>query len=173
MKVNPYRKWRRSITVLLSLVFILVASQILWGAPKLNPAAKGGDCAACHGEEKVLPDNHMDTKAMDWKGCSMCHQGEKSLAGKLPGMHHHELAGIGCTECHGKTDKPEPLAMEKCIACHGSTEKLAEKTKDIKPHNPHDSPHYGTDLDCTLCHHQHKKSENYCAQCHDFNFVVP
>jgi cytochrome c oxidase cbb3-type subunit 3 len=34
------------------------------------------------------------------------------------------------------------------------------------PPNPHTSPHYGTELDCNLCHRQHAKSENYCAQCH-------
>ncbi|MBW2098891.1 MAG: cytochrome c3 family protein [Deltaproteobacteria bacterium] len=32
--------------------------------------------------------------------------------------------------------------------------------------NPHNSPHYGADLDCNFCHHQHSKSENFCAQCH-------
>jgi uncharacterized paraquat-inducible protein A len=27
---------------------------------------------------------------------------------------------------------------------------------------------------CNLCHHQHEKSENYCAQCHsNFDFKVP
>ena len=32
------------------------------------------------------------------------------------------------------------------------------------------APHNG---DCILCHLQHEKSENYCAQCHNFKFVVP
>lgn len=72
-----------------------------------------------------------------------------------------------------KAKTPEPVEMSQCVTCHGATAKLAEKTKDIKPSNPHTSPHYGTDLDCNLCHHQHAKSENYCVQCHKFDFVVP
>jgi len=43
----------------------------------------------------------------------------------------------------------------------------------VKPSNPHTSPHYGMSLDCNLCHHQHAKSENYCSQCHKFDFKVP
>ncbi|HSD42833.1 MAG TPA: cytochrome c3 family protein [Burkholderiales bacterium] len=40
--------------------------------------------------------------------------------------------------------------------------------------NPHNSPHYGRDADCNLCHHQHAKSENYCAQYHEkWAFKVP
>ncbi len=42
--------------------------------------------------------------------------------------------------------------------------RLAAKTANLKPKNPHDSPHYGK---------QHAKSENDCAQCHKFGFKVP
>ncbi|WP_418545649.1 cytochrome c3 family protein [Parasutterella excrementihominis] len=42
----------------------------------------------------------------------------------------------------------------------------------MKPQNPHVSPHYGNKLDCTLCHLQHAAPENYCAQCHSFDFKV-
>jgi hypothetical protein len=83
------------------------------------------------------------------------------------------LAGLDCTKCHGKTKKPEAATMEQCVACHGPAAKLAEKTQTVKPKNPHTSPHYGTELDCNLCHHQHAKSENYCNQCHQFDFKVP
>jgi hypothetical protein len=44
---------------------------------------------------------------------------------------------------------------------------------NTKPTNPHTSPHYGTDLDCNLCHHQHAASEDYCAYCHDYDFKTP
>jgi hypothetical protein len=45
---------------------------------------------------------------------------------------------------------------------------------NAKPRNPHENRHYGTEADCNLCHHQHKKSENFCLPCHQrFDFVVP
>lgn len=143
-------------------------------APQRMPQAKAGDCAACHGQDKVLPAAHPDTRAMNWQGCKTCHQkGKMALQGKVPGSHIHNLTGVDCVGCHGKTDTPEAPAMEQCVACHGDTAKLAEKTARVKPENPHTSPHYGTDLDCNLCHHQHVKSENYCLQCHTFGFTVP
>ncbi|PKN71086.1 MAG: flavodoxin [Deltaproteobacteria bacterium HGW-Deltaproteobacteria-12] len=114
---------------------------------------------------------------MPYEGCLVCHIPGEGNAGtlkaKIPGSHLHALKGVKCEQCHGKVKKPEPVEMSKCIACHGATAKLAEKTAKIKPHNPHTSPHYGTELDCNLCHHQHTKSENYCAQCHKFNYIVP
>ena len=157
-----------------SFLLLMGTIQVVLAAPKLLPDAKAGDCAACHGKDKVLPDSHPDTKAMNWKGCQACHkEGRMALDGKMPGSHVHQLGGVNCAACHGKTGKPEALAMEKCVSCHGSTAKLAEKTAKVKPENPHTSPHYGTDLDCNLCHHQHARSENYCNQCHSFNFKVP
>lgn len=147
-------------------------------APKAKTAeVNAWDCAACHKDKKVLPDNHVSTKDMPYEGCLVCHlsgQGNAAvLKGKIPGSHLHTLRGVSCAKCHGTGKKPEALEMSQCVACHGSTEKLADKTKNVKPKNPHTSPHYGTELDCNLCHHQHKKSENYCAQCHQFDFVVP
>ena len=68
-----------------------------------------------------------------------------------------------------KIETPE---KEQCAACHDPV-KLAEKTKGVKPANPHDSPHYHTGLECTLCHVAHDKPENYCNQCHKFDFRVP
>ncbi|MDQ5986727.1 MAG: hypothetical protein CSYNP_02458 [Syntrophus sp. SKADARSKE-3] len=160
--------------VLICFLCALSLVQVASAAPKQNLKAKGGDCAACHGNEKVLPEGHPYTKAMNAKSCLACHKEEKtSLAGKMPGGHVHRLSDITCASCHGKVKKPEAVAMDKCIACHGSTDKLAEKTSKVKPENPHTSPHYGTTLDCTLCHKQHAKSENYCNQCHKFDFKVP
>ncbi|WP_350338312.1 cytochrome c3 family protein [Turicimonas muris] len=45
---------------------------------------------------------------------------------------------------------------------------LISKTKALEP-NPHDAPHNG---DCVLCHVQHETPENYCAQCHKFDYKV-
>jgi hypothetical protein len=177
MKKHPHQKVTKAVAVLFSVMMAVVFSQALWAAPKLDiskAGVKGGDCSACHVQKKMLPDKHADTKTMNWEACKACHNKENlSLTGKLPGSHHHQLADVNCVKCHGKTKTPEALTMEQCVACHGSTAKLAEKTKDVKPTNPHTSPHYGTDLDCNLCHHQHAKSENYCAQCHKFDFKTP
>jgi hypothetical protein len=86
----------------------------------------------------------------------------------------HASVGIECVQCHVNADKPEPVTMEKCLSCHGETAKLAEKTAKVKPRNPHESRHYGTEADCNLCHHQHRKSVNFCLSCHQrFDFVVP
>lgn len=161
--------------VSVAIVMVFAFTQALWAAPKLEPSnAKGGDCVACHGMDRVLPENHVDTKTMNWNACKACHnKNSMSLAGKLTGSHYHQLAGVNCKKCHGETETPEALAMDQCIACHGSTSELAERTKDVKPANPHNSPHYGPDLDCTLCHHQHTKSEVYCAKCHKFNLTAP
>lgn len=177
MQKKFFVKIRKTAPVLLCLLLVLTAGRLLWAEAKLDMSkagVKGGNCAACHGQDKVLSKGHIDTKAMNWEACKACHTKDNlSLTGKLPNSHHHLLAGIGCIECHGKTQTPGELEMDKCVACHGSTEKLAEKTKDVKPTNPHTSPHYGTELDCNLCHHQHTRSENYCSQCHSFDFKTP
>ena len=89
------------------LLQLTAAVQGVSAAPKQVPGAKAGDCGACHGKDKVLPDSHPVTKAMDWKGCKACHQGDKmALAGKMPGSHVHQLTGVNCVGCHGKTEKP-------------------------------------------------------------------
>jgi hypothetical protein len=86
----------------------------------------------------------------------------------------HARMGVECPQCHANAKKPEPVPMEKCLSCHGDTQKLAAKTAKVKPRNPHENKHYGTEADCNLCHHQHKKSENFCLPCHQrFDFVVP
>jgi len=174
MKTHLHQKAAKSI-FLFNIIMIFLFSQTLWAAPKTTQSnAKAGDCAACHDKTKVLPEKHVDTKKMNWETCKTCHTKDKhNLAGKLPGSHFHQLSEVSCIDCHGKTATPEALIMEQCVACHGSTSKLAEKTKDVHPTNPHTSPHYGTELDCNLCHRQHTKSEIYCTQCHKkFNFKV-
>lgn len=159
---------------LLALVLAASIAESTMAAPARNSKAKPGDCIACHKSEKVLPAGHPATKELKFDGCAQCHapKTEKALSGKLPASHLHQLKGVGCTQCHGNTKKPTDVAFEKCIACHDTT-KLVETTGAVKPKNPHFSSHYGKDADCNLCHHQHSKSENYCAQCHKFEFKVP
>jgi hypothetical protein len=103
-----------------------------------------------------------------------------ALAANAPKMENGDLGklhasqGVDCAQCHENEKNPEPVGMEKCLSCHGETAKLAEKTANVKPHNPHENRHYGTEADCNLCHHQHKKSENFCLPCHArFGFAVP
>jgi len=149
----------------------------LAAAPTRDAAAAGNDCVACHkGDAKAaLPAKHKSTKAMKLADCLECHEKktEDTLITKLPGSHLHQLAGVGCADCHGKAAKPEPVEMEQCLSCHGSGEKVAALTAKMKPQNPHVSTHYNSDLDCNLCHRQHQKSENYCAECHRWDFKVP
>jgi hypothetical protein len=85
----------------------------------------------------------------------------------------HAASGVKCAQCHENVKKPEGVSMEKCLTCHGDSKALAARTANAKPRNPHESRHYGTEADCNLCHHQHRKSENFCLQCHKFNFQVP
>ncbi|MCL1074977.1 cytochrome c3 family protein [Shewanella dokdonensis] len=85
----------------------------------------------------------------------------------------HFAKGVKCASCHGNAQPREAVTMMKCVQCH-NTEKLAQKTKDLQPTNPHNNRHFGTETNCTNCHHVHQKSENYCVSCHPrFDFIVP
>lgn len=167
-------KRRCSATLALALILLMALSLTAFAAAKKTISAKAGDCKACHGAKKVLPVDHKDTKTMTYKECLECHErtGAGSLRSKMPLSHIHQLSGTTCVKCHGKVKKPKEVEMAQCLTCH-NPDKVAEQTAKVKPQNPHESPHYGTKLDCNLCHHQHKKSENYCGQCHSFSFTVP
>ena len=61
--------------------------------------------------------------------------------------------GLTCETCHGP-DKANPATnptIDTCTQCHDA-KALVEKTKDVKPANPHMSPHYRDELECTNCH---------------------
>ena len=151
-------------------------------AAKRLPNAKAYDCIACHGAEKVLPPKHEKfSKNTTLAECRQCHEPNTpdSLSGQLPMAHSHMLAGKGCADCHGK-GKPAPIDIAKCASCHEpeklaarSAERVAAATAGKGHHNPHKSPHYGVELECTNCHIAHRKSEDFCASCHSFDFKVP
>ncbi len=82
----------------------------------------------------------------------------------------HKAAGLACAGCHGEATPHAPGATAVCLNCHGSYAAIAAKTATSDP-NPHAS-HKG-ELPCESCHHAHKPSVDYCAQCHDWGFKVP
>jgi hypothetical protein len=95
----------------------------------------------------------------------------------VPGAGHgflinkHIAAKLTCADCH-PTMPAQPTATATCLGCHGGTyDVLAAQTGADEP-NPHQS-HQG-DVPCAACHHVHKASENFCAQCHtEFHFKTP
>lgn len=88
------------------------------------------------------------------------------------GADRHVQKGVKCEACHGANKEVQYPSIDQCKQCHNPKE-VAEKTKNVKPQNPHVSPHYGNELDCALCHVQHQATADYCAQCHSFGFKTP
>ena len=154
---------------------IVLAFAAASGMPVLAQNDDPGDCAACHGEEQVLSPGHVPTVGMKTEACVTCHQPGTPLAllSAIPLDHRHMLGGVTCRGCHGDTEPPGFLTTSQCLACHGPLEELAGRTADTRPSNPHSTPHGPTFAECDLCHHAHAEPENFCAQCHDFHYVVP
>jgi len=133
----------------------------------LKSGVEGTDCRGCHGENKVLPEGHIELSGMTYSNCLECHEDvDVSIREDMLLDHVHMLHGIGCGDCHVDPEDPAEVASETCYECHGDPREVAELTADVDP-NPHDSKHYGTDLDCQLCHRQHTPSVDFCAQCHE------
>jgi len=85
----------------------------------------------------------------------------------------HKEKGVDCEGCHG-TEEPKTFVLaERCLRCHGGISNLVKKTAVVKPENPHDSPHWGSRMECNVCHRQHEKTVDWCSHCHAFNFKVP
>lgn len=143
-------------------------------APKRLPDAKPSDCAACHGKASPLPQGHTAVAGKTMSDCTGCHAkgSPMALRGRLPLAHTHQLSGVTCKSCHANPRKAEPAKAQACLGCH-TGEAIFAATAAVKPRNPHGSPHYGKEADCNLCHHQHETSENFCSQCHKFEFKVP
>ncbi len=168
-------------TLLIGCASFMCAVIALAAGPTRDPSAKGNDCATCHQAGLPLLAKHPSTKTNKLSDCMDCHEKgtDDTIIGIIPGSHLHQLAGVTCVDCHGSsgkagsTTKPVAVDMDKCLSCHGSGEKVAALTAKVKPQNPHRSTHYNTDLDCNVCHQQHAKSEDFCAECHTFGFKVP
>lgn len=92
---------------------------------------------------------------------------------KAPLTSKHAGRDISCAQCHGGGAKKSAVPMRQCVSCHDPAD-LATRTAQVKPTNPHQNRHYGTQADCTRCHHEHRASENFCLPCHTrFTFKVP
>ena len=85
----------------------------------------------------------------------------------------HKDKGVSCDGCHGSEATRAFVSAERCLSCHGDRPALVKKTAAVKPENPHDSPHWGSRMECNVCHRQHEKTVDWCSHCHAFNFRVP
>ena len=85
----------------------------------------------------------------------------------------HKAKGVTCVDCHGKGKKKTFVPAQRCLSCHGPAAGLVEKTAAVKPENPHASPHWGSNMECNVCHRQHEKTVNWCNHCHAYGFKVP
>ncbi len=93
-------------------------------------------------------------------------------AGAPRGAELHKAKGVACADCHGKAKKPSYVEAAQCLTCHGPAEALAASTAQVKPENPHASPHWGAQMQCAVCHLQHAAPVDWCAHCHRFGFQV-
>ena len=82
----------------------------------------------------------------------------------------HKITGVACGGCHKENPPKNKVPTVICNECHGDQAKLANRTQKVIP-NPHES-HLG-EVECELCHHAHKPSEDYCGSCHEFSYKVP
>ncbi len=148
-------------------------SEDAYGNPERKSTARPGQCAACHTTRRVLPTNHPEAAESALPECRSCHKARNvSLIGKIPLSHFHQLAGVSCEDCHRDLVPPKPLKTSDCLQCHESYAKLASLTNEGRA-NPHHSPHYEDLLECDVCHHVHRKSENFCGTCHEWKLLVP
>jgi len=100
---------------------------------------------------------------------------DNKIFGKLPVKSYHQKVhqnGTNCELCHGVKEPTAPPDTRNCSNCHGTPEDVAKRTAKLEP-NPHNSPHWETELPCDTCHKEHGKSEFYCKNCHHFDYQVP
>lgn len=132
-------------------------------------------CDTCHEETDLLPEAHLPTAGMSMLGCRICHGAEEvePLDDHIFQSHTHFFAEVTCADCHEDPEDPYEPEIETCTKCHGPISALAAATADIGHANPHDSPHGAPYQECVLCHYQHEPPDNFCANCHEFDFTMP
>jgi Cytochrome c3 len=136
------------------------------------------ECTTCHtfakGKLGLLGSKVVLGKFED--GGALVRRMTGSWAGSSFLDERHAKANVGCAGCHAGA-LPEigaDVERARCLTCHGPEEKLIAKAAPAvhADRNPHKS-HLG-EIDCTVCHHAHKASENYCLGCHPkFRMQLP
>ena len=84
----------------------------------------------------------------------------------------HAKLGFKCETCHAGQATPSEPPMEACTGCH-QIEALLEKTKNVKPTNPHVSPHYGNTLEGVNCHIIFDDTTNFDIYTLHLHFTLP
>ena len=150
------------VVAVLLLLLLLPAISIMW----IKDSQKSPTYCASRHEEPYYT---------SWSDSSMHLLAEK-----------HAQAGVSCTSCHGRSlsesnmevvnyltgnyYSPLPeleVSMDMCFTCHGDADTVALRTSTESSDlnlNPH-LDHFG-DLECSDCHHMHRASFDYCAECH-------
>jgi nitrate/TMAO reductase-like tetraheme cytochrome c subunit len=118
--------------------------------------------------------------------CKICHNMapyyESWKEGALLAKKHAD-ASLVCHDCHlpsivlqveegikfvtGNYKNPldkRDMGNAFCLDCHDFDEVKVKILESIVVANPHES-HYG-DMNCSICHRMHERSELLCAQCH-------
>ncbi|MDI9542054.1 MAG: hypothetical protein GXY28_09610, partial [Bacteriovoracaceae bacterium] len=112
MKTNPNH--RSTYEVILSIFAALVIGVLFFYG--ISPAqadetgrpadGKHGKCMACHANEQVLSETHVDTKDMAMQQCLMCHGPEKiPLSEDFMSIHERLLSGGSSAEGSGVEER--------------------------------------------------------------------
>ena len=118
-----------------------------------------------HPEENIMKTLRLFTLVLSLALSASIYAADKPQMG----ADMHSAKGVPCAAYHGDNPMKNDLPTEtQCVVCHNKAA-LIEKTKDVKPMNPHNAPHNN---DCAACHRQHEPAVNYCNQCHYLDFKI-
>lgn len=90
-----------------------------------------------------------------------------TAAPATPKMRIAAHADIECETCHASVADADLPSNKVCLSCHAPYEKLVQATSGYAL-NPHDSPHWGKNVPCGVCHLQHQEPKVLCASCHTY-----
>ncbi|WP_462327601.1 cytochrome c3 family protein [Desulfobaculum sp.] len=135
---------------------VLSASMCGWFAPSFAAGEKVA-------ETKVAHEPGAAERMQLWIDTKL---GRKTVKDYHRKVHQN---GTNCELCHGANNPSTAPDDRNCLKCHGTREQVAQLTAKLD-HNPHNSPHYGTDAPCTTCHKEHEESTVYCNTCHPFHY---
>lgn len=82
----------------------------------------------------------------------------------------HKVSKVSCAACHGKStvvDDNETVVNAQCISCHGTMKDKPAAKAHINVHKSHLG-----DINCTVCHSGHARSQSYCLKCHTFDMPM-